>query len=1008
MEIKSVTDTSKIDLINIEDEDDTSSEVLKLSEIYWKDYLEEQNYNKDINKMCEECIQTQYEKYGRRTIPCSGSGLAEKQLGGDVFKEITATSSQEEIDAIKAVYNSYDFMESYCDINNKHKDKRLFKGRWYQQFITSCTARSKVVRMGRRAGKALDVNTPIPTPSGWKTMGELKAGDQVFDELGNPTDITFATEYQYDRNCYNITFDTGTSVVADEDHLWEVYINSEEDTKVLSTKDIIDLGIGNRISVRVTAPVKYSHKKLPIDPDTFGYILASKASESIDHIPEQYLLSSIEQREQLLKGIIEGSKAPIDSYKIVKLKTNNSTLFYNLKQLISSLGYKVYSNNYNSLMFNLSRTNDKLIVTSIDKVETRPVKCISVDSKNSLYLATRDYIVTHNTMTLAMEIIHKCMTDRGSKGTGHRALLVSPYQVQTDEVVNTIKLLCNSFEVNPIVRSKASPAHMLEFNTGSILMGFTAGENGDSIRGQPADSIWLDECLTGDTLISTPNGMVPIKNIKIGDVVYSLVDGMIKENTVTNSSSTGFKKVYKYTFDNGDSLVCTNNHPVMTSKGWLPIEQAFDILLSTNKISKLVSVEYVGIEEVYNLTVNESHSYIANGFITHNCDDIPAKAITSLAGIFMDNPDVAVWKSGTPKGELNLYNAAQEQHTKEFHYPSFVIPHYSDQIDNQLRGDMDEIGYIQECLALYGASSNGIFQIPFIEEACSKLDRVTLLDVLSDRSRYITIIGVDWNHDQVGTRIVTIAYDKLNPQFYIIRKDKVALEGWTQQKAIDTIIKINRKVRADHIYVDAGFGATQIGELRMFGETQKGKVDLDSPDLKLVDVQAVDFGSSIEVKDPTSDETFKQGMKQFIVQNAVQVLEKQLLSLDKDEDKDIISQMKNYVQKSRNKGRVVYGCVSKKIGDHDLDAFMIALFGFKKEYSSTLKGLLEVGGFKFAYGASNRNIGDNSVEVPEDYMISDDFAISFSSKKQPIANRSNYVVKYNTLQNKNIVKKRKL
>ena len=194
----------------------------------------------------------------------------------------------------------------------------------------------------------------------------------------------------------------------------------------------------------------------------------------------------------------------------------------------------------------------------------------------------------------------------------------------------------------------------------------------------------------------------------------------------------------------------------------------------------------------------------------------------------------------------------------------------------------------------------------------------------------------------------------------------------------------------------------------MFGETQKGKVDLDSPDLKLVDVQAVDFGSSIEVKDPTSDETFKQGMKQFIVQNAVQVLEKQLLSLDKDEDKDIISQMKNYVQKSRNKGRVVYGCVSKKIGDHDLDAFMIALFAFKKEYSSTLKGLLEIGGFKFAYGTSNRNIGDNSVEVPEDYIFPDDFAISFSSKKQPIANRSNYVVKYNTLQNKNIVKKRKL
>ena len=1006
-----MTDTSKIDLINIEDEDDTSSEVLKLSEIYWKDYLEEQNYNKDINKMCEECIQTQYEKYGRRTIPCSGSGLAEKQLGGDVFKEITATSSQEEIDAIKAVYNSYDFMESYCDINNKHKDKRLFKGRWYQQFITSCTARSKVVRMGRRAGKALDVDTPIPTPLGWKTMGDLQVGDQVFDETGNPTNITFVTEYQHNRNCYEILFDTGAKIVADEDHLWEVFLNFERNSSTLSTKDIIDLYKSNTVSIKTAEAIKYSSKILPIDPYRFGYLVGIKRELNISN---QYLLSSVRQRTKLLQGIVDSCGVLVENK--IEFKVYGSQLIEQIKQLVSSLGIKIYHAEdklfvMSPLIFKNSEiiSSDTFInIKSIHKVKTRPVKCISVDSKNSLYLASKNYIVTHNTMTLAMEIIHKCMTDRGSKGTGHRALLVSPYQVQTDEVVNTIKLLCNSFEVNPIVRSKASPAHMLEFNTGSILMGFTAGENGDSIRGQPADSIWLDECLTGDTLISTPNGMIPIKNIKIGDVVHSLVDSMIKENTVTNSSSTGFKKVYKYTFDNGDSLVCTNNHPVMTSKGWLPIEQAFDILLSTNKISKLVSVEYVGIEEVYNLTVNESHSYIANGFITHNCDDIPAKAITSLAGIFMDNPDVAVWKSGTPKGELNLYNAAQEQHTKEFHYPSFVIPHYSDQIDNQLRGDMDEIGYIQECLALYGASSNGIFQIPFIEEACSKLDRVTLLDVLSDRSRYITIIGVDWNHDQVGTRIVTIAYDKLNHQFYIIRKDKVALEGWTQQKAIDTIIKINRKVRADHIYVDAGFGATQIGELRMFGETQKGKVDLDSPDLKLVDVQAVDFGSSIEVKDPTSDETFKQGMKQFIVQNAVQVLEKQLLSLDKDEDKDIISQMKNYVQKSRNKGRVVYGCVSKKIGDHDLDAFMIALFAFKKEYSSTLKGLLEVGGFKFAYGTSNRNIGDNSVEVPEDYIFPDDFAISFSSKKQPIANRSNYVVKYNTLQNKNIVKKRKL
>lgn len=890
---------NKIDLLNVEEES-TEVEVLKLSEIYWKDYLEEQNYNKNIHKMCEDCIAEQFEKFGRKTIPCSGTGLAEYQLGHSMFKEITQTSSQDEIDAIRAVYNSYDFMEAYCDVKNKNHEKRLFKGRWYQHFITACLHGDTLVTLGNNTTKKIK---------------DIQINDLVYsyDEITDSFKVNKVTNVwnQGIKPVCSIKTTTGVSLYCTDDHLLYIgngvyksikdgltigsfiysFNSSVNSSEAIEIESISSLGefetfdievennhnfLANNIIVHnCTAKSKVIRMGRRCLPGYEAILQADGKTTPIKDIKiGSYVVSYRNGRITYNKVIDKWSNGTKPVYRIelsdgktVDCTENHPLLVHptlEWKSIEDGLTSGINVVTFNSNSF--SQTTIKNI-TYLSDMETYD---ITIENDHNFIV---NGIVTHNTgktTTLAMEIIHKCMTDRGSKGTGHRALLVSPYQVQTDEVITTIKLLCNSFEVNPIVRSKASPAHMIEFNTGSILMGFTAGETGDSIRGQPADSIWLDEC-----------------------------------------------------------------------------------------------------------------------------DDIPAKALTSLAGIFMDNPDVAVWKSGTPKGELNLYSAAQEQHTKEFHYPSFVIPHYNDQIDNQLRGEMDEIGYIQECLALYGASSNGIFQVPFINEACSKLNKVTLLDVLSNRSRYITIIGVDWNHDQVGTRIITIAYDKEDPQFYIIRKDRVALEGWTQQKAIDTIIKINRKVRADHIYVDAGFGTTQIGELRMFGESQKGLVDLDHPDLNLVDVQAVDFGSTIEVKDPTSQETFKQGMKQFVVQNAVQVLEKQLLTLDKEEDKDIISQMKNYVQKSRNKGRVVYGCVSKKIGDHDLDAFMIGLFGFKKEYSTTLKGLLELSGYKFATSVMTRNLSEDTI-TEVDPLVYDDFAISFSSKKQPLANRTASVLKYST------------
>lgn len=69
-------------------------------------------------------------------------------------------------------------------------------------------------------GKALALDTPIATPSGWSTMGDIRPGDDVLDEQGRPTRVVAISETWHDRPCYRVTFSDGSSLVADEQHEW--------------------------------------------------------------------------------------------------------------------------------------------------------------------------------------------------------------------------------------------------------------------------------------------------------------------------------------------------------------------------------------------------------------------------------------------------------------------------------------------------------------------------------------------------------------------------------------------------------------------------------------------------------------------------------------------------------------------------------------------------------------------------------------------------------------------
>jgi replicative DNA helicase len=69
-------------------------------------------------------------------------------------------------------------------------------------------------------GKALALDTPLPTPAGWTTMGDVSVGDQLLGADGRPVTVVAATGVMHGRPCYEVEFSDGEIIVADGQHQW--------------------------------------------------------------------------------------------------------------------------------------------------------------------------------------------------------------------------------------------------------------------------------------------------------------------------------------------------------------------------------------------------------------------------------------------------------------------------------------------------------------------------------------------------------------------------------------------------------------------------------------------------------------------------------------------------------------------------------------------------------------------------------------------------------------------
>lgn len=167
--------------------------------------------------------------------------------------------------------------------------------------------------MARKNGKGLALDTPIPTPLGWRTIADITAGDSVYGSDGLPTVVVGTSGVNTGLRCWRLTFSDGSEIIADEEHQWTTKHYNRPWEGVKAGRPRVEVVTTPQISqsIHVNRPdgkIAYNHKlkiapplsstpvELPIDPYLLGAWLGDGKSsaamiasgdEDVNHMMEQ-------------------------------------------------------------------------------------------------------------------------------------------------------------------------------------------------------------------------------------------------------------------------------------------------------------------------------------------------------------------------------------------------------------------------------------------------------------------------------------------------------------------------------------------------------------------------------------------------------------------------------------------------------------------------------------------------------------------------------------------------
>lgn len=600
--------------------------------------------------------------------------------------------------------------------------------------------RYSVICASRQIGKCLGLDTPIPVPTGWTTMGQLKDGDALFDNNGNICKVIKAHDILYNNECYEISFDTGEKIIADKDHRWFTQSNREISGSIKTTYDIFkSLKISKHKISTSKNGINMSPKIYELHPYLLGlrlsnhinnddikeissYIINNKIL-NVDELsnylhdnlydtfnPENitdYLRGSTEQRLELLRGLMDASNGSTNGKVCYFYNTNIEMIKY-IQELLSSLSIKYITNdnrdgktgeqiycimfNTNERVFNLKRKADKqhtiknknqqdIYIKDIRKIESVPVRCITVDSPDEMFLCGKTFIPTKNTTLMTIVCLWMTMFRKDFK-----IAILANKEDMAIEILDRIKM---AYEEMPNwLKSGIEKFSELQvrFINGSRI--FVSTTSANAIRGKTVNLVFLDEfafvpreladmffksvlptissgkttkivitsCVTDDTFINTPNGIKQVKDyvLKEKNGIYEIDDYTIEGRNHTNAGSLMFNNGEADTYEistDSTSLKSSNTHKLFACRngeyGWHTVEQLAvgDWISIKYGLEKWGDTEEINFTEVLlNNTNLDEPVIIPDKVMEMSRDNI----ILILQGIF-DRPECSISNKGIIK-----------------------------------------------------------------------------------------------------------------------------------------------------------------------------------------------------------------------------------------------------------------------------------------------------------------------------------------------------------------------
>ena len=150
------------------------------------------------------------------------NALARAEAYREFYREHGRDAVDWQYDVTMRLFGWEGFSEKWSPGKEKKIDERR------KRLGEDCIEETPYIRRFRRGGvwvakknkKALALDTPIPTPTGWTTVGEIREADVVFNEAGQPCRVTHVHEVLLGQDCYEVRFSNGEAIRCDAGHEW--------------------------------------------------------------------------------------------------------------------------------------------------------------------------------------------------------------------------------------------------------------------------------------------------------------------------------------------------------------------------------------------------------------------------------------------------------------------------------------------------------------------------------------------------------------------------------------------------------------------------------------------------------------------------------------------------------------------------------------------------------------------------------------------------------------------